>query len=168
MHGHDADAVDTGFFVGIERIGRLDRSADDHGIEPLVLVQLVLPVDEGLQLLRAAGLEAVNRVFGHDGVKSDVDRVDTFTQDCSLAATLTKDRLVARGPPPRRPGSAWRLESCCMERFGPESGLAATPRRRGRKHSRSCLEVPRPRASCECGIATAKVRNASRRASTSA
>ena len=94
VHRHDPDAVDHDLLVGIERVGRLDRTADDHRIEALVLAQLVLPVDQRLQLLRAAGFEAVDRVFGHDREERDVDRVDTFAQDRPLPPALTQDRLV--------------------------------------------------------------------------
>ena len=94
VHRHDADAVDKRLLFGIERVGRLDRAADDHRVEPLVLVQLVLPVDERLQLLRAAGFQAVDGVFGHDGVEGEVDRVDAFAQDRALATALTQNRLL--------------------------------------------------------------------------
>ena len=44
VHRHDADAVDNHRLLGIERVGRLDRAADDHGIKAVVLAQLVLPL----------------------------------------------------------------------------------------------------------------------------
>ncbi len=82
------------FLSGFSGSGASTGAADDHRIEALVLAQLVLPVDERLELLRAAGLQAVDRVFGHDREKREVDRVDAFAQDGPLAAALAQDRLV--------------------------------------------------------------------------
>ena len=48
----DAHAVDHHLLVGIERVGGLDRAADDHRVEAVELGQLVLPVDQRLELLR--------------------------------------------------------------------------------------------------------------------
>ena len=96
VDGHDADAVDHHLLVGIQRVGRLDRAADDHGVESLVLVQLVLPVDERLELLGSAGFEAIDRVFGHHREQGGVDRVDAFADDRPLPSALAPHRLVVR------------------------------------------------------------------------
>ena len=60
MHRHDAHAVDRDVSFRIERVRRLDRTADDHRVETLVLAQLVLPANQRLQLCRAPGFQAVD------------------------------------------------------------------------------------------------------------
>ena len=128
--------------VGIERVGGLDRAADDHRVEPVVLAQLVLPVDQRLQLLRAAGFQAVDRVLGHDHEQREVDRVNAFAQDRPLPAALAQDRLVLGARRLAAQEAAGILEVVARQRPGPASGSAAAPRRRGHRHSRSCLAAP--------------------------
>ncbi len=79
--------------IGIERVGRLDRTADDHRVEALVLAQLVLPVHERLQLFRSTGFQTVDGVFGHDGEERDVDCIDAFAQDGPLPPSLSHERF---------------------------------------------------------------------------
>ena len=94
MHGDDAHAVNEHLAIGIERVDGLDRAADDHRIEAVKLGELVLPVDQRLEFLGAAGVEPVDRVFGQHVKERLVDRVNTFSQDRPLPAALAGDRRL--------------------------------------------------------------------------
>ena len=164
VHRHDADAVDHDLLLGIERVGGLDRTADDHRIETLVLAQVILPVDERLQLFRAAGFKAVDHVFGDHREERDVDRVDAFAQDRPLAAALTQHRLVVGACRLAAQEAPRILKVVARHDLAQRLARRQAPRRRGHTHSRSCLAESRPAASCECGTAIARIRNAAHRA----
>ena len=51
VHRDDPHAVHQDRLARGQRVGRLDRSPDDHRVERVVLAQLVLPADQRLELL---------------------------------------------------------------------------------------------------------------------
>ena len=74
------------------------------GLNPSIWLSSFCQLDQRLELLRAAGFQAVDRVLGHDREEREVDGVDAFAQDGPLPAALTQDRLCSGlvGSPPRK------------------------------------------------------------------
>src|SRR5262249_42537388 len=95
------DAVDDERPVGVERVGAVDRPADDDGAEAAHIAQLGLPRHERLQLTLALKLEPVDRLLGDDQELREVDRVHALAEDRALAAALAYLGLaLGAGLPP--------------------------------------------------------------------
>ena len=99
LRGHDADVIDP--ICG--------RAADDHRIETLHFAQALLPFGQ-----RPIAIDRIDAILGDDVERGQIDGIDAFAKDGSLATFLS-----ACPETPARPGNGCTRPRGPMFGWGP-------------------------------------------------